>query len=131
MVNIYYMSIHGSGSKLSDHFTLKEFQCHDGQDIVAVDPRLVELLENIRKRCGAPVTITSGYRTPSYNRTLRGSASQSKHLFGMAADIKVKGYTPAQVAAIAADYLGSSGGIGTYSTFTHVDVRTGCSRWKG
>ena len=131
MVNIYYMSVHGSSYKLSDHFTLKEFACHDGQDFVAVDPRLVELLENIRKRCGAPVVITSGYRTPSYNRTLKGSAAQSKHLFGMAADIKVKGYSPEQIAAIAEDFLGSSGGIGIYSTFTHVDVRTGSSRWKG
>lgn len=131
MVNIYYMSIHGSGYKLSEHFTLREFQCHDGQDFIAVDPRLIELLENIRKRCGAPVIINSGYRTPSYNRTLKGSAAQSRHLFGMAADIKVKGYSPEQIAAIAGDYLGNSGGIGIYKTFTHVDVRTGSSRWKG
>jgi hypothetical protein len=27
--------------------------------------------------------------------------------------------------------LGASGGIGIYHTFTHVDVRSGKSRWKG
>ena len=142
MVDLYYMSIDGSGCKLSPHFTLKEMACKDGQDFVAVDPRLLDLLENIRAECGGePVHINSGYRTPSYNRTLKGSASKSKHLFGMAADVWVGHYdsnrapvrtkTPAEVAAIAEKYLGNSGGIGIYKTFTHVDVRPGKSRWKG
>ena len=68
MVNVYFLSVDGN-SRLSEHFKLSEFQCRDGQDFVAVDPRLVELLENIRKVCGDAVHINSGFRTASWNRT--------------------------------------------------------------
>ena len=47
MVKVYYMSVDGN-IRLSEHFRLSEFQCKDGQDFVAVDSRLVELLESIR-----------------------------------------------------------------------------------
>lgn len=140
MANVYFLSVDGN-ARLSEHFKLSEFQCRDGQDFVAVDPRLVELLENIRKVCGDAVHINSGFRTASWNRQQKGSAPRSKHLYGLAADIWVGHYdqnrqpvrtkTPAEVAAIAEIFLGSSGGIGIYKTFTHVDVRTGSSRWKG
>lgn len=140
MVNVYFMSVDGN-VRLSEHFRLLEFQCKDGQDFVAVDPRLVELLENIRKVCGDAVHINSGFRTASWNRQQKGSAPHSKHLYGLAADIWVGHYdknrqpvrtkTPAEVAAIAEIFLGNSGGIGIYPTFTHVDVRTGSGRWKG
>lgn len=140
MVNIYYMSVHGSTYALAKHFTLKEMQCKDGQDFVPIDSRLMELLENIRVRAGDPVHINSGYRTASYNRTLKNASPRSQHCFGTAADIWVGYYrnnkpvltkTPAEVAAIAEDYLGNSGGIGIYSNFTHVDVREKGARWKG
>ena len=42
----------------------------------------------------------------------------------MAADIVVKGEKPEDVAAVARKFLGDNkGGVGIYSTFTHVDVR--------
>lgn len=141
MVNVYYMSVDGN-IKLSKHFRLSELQCKDGQDFVAVDTRLIELLENIRSMCGGEaVHVNSGFRTASWNRQQKGSAPHSKHLYGLAADIWVGHYdknrqpvrtkAPAEVAAIAEIFLGNSGGIGIYKTFTHVDVRTGSSRWKG
>ena len=141
MTNIYWLSVDGN-VQISTHFRLSEFQCKDGQDFVAIDNRLVELLENIRKMCdGEAVHINSAFRTASWNRQQKGSAPESKHLYGMAADIWVGHYdrnknpvrtkTPAEVAAIAEIFLGSSGGIGIYKTFTHVDVRTGRSRWNG
>ena len=140
MADVYYLSIDGN-VKLSEHFRLHEFACKDGQDFVAVDPRLVELLENIRKVCGDAVHINSGFRTASWNRQQKGSSPHSKHLYGLAADIWVGHYdkmrqpvrtkTPAQVAAIAEIYLGTSGGIGIYSTFTHIDVRKCSARWYG
>ena len=141
MADVYYLSIDGN-AKLSEHFRLYEFACKDGQDFVAIDPKLVVLLENIRKHCdGEAVHINSAFRTASYNRTLPGSAGHSQHLYGRAADIWVGHYdkqrhpirtkTPAQVAAIAEMYLGASGGIGIYGTFTHIDVRSGSARWNG
>ena len=76
------------------------------------------------------MTINSGYRTPAYNKKVGGD-SFSQHLYGMAADIRVNGYTPEQVAAYVETLLPNTGGIGVYQSFIHVDVRETKSRWKG
>lgn len=118
--------------RLSPHFRVREFHSkHDPSDLVKVDERLLTLLENIRNYVGKPVHINSGYRSPEYNATLKNASPRSQHCNGKAADIWVEGVTPKQIADIAECYLGSSGGIGIYKTFTHVDVRTSCARWKG
>ncbi len=117
---------------ISAHFQVKEFHSkNDRADLVKVDERLIELLENIREYTGKPVIINSGYRSAAYNATIKNAAKNSQHVQGKAADIRITGVTPAKVAEIAECYLGSSGGIGIYSTFTHVDVRKSCARWKG
>lgn len=117
---------------LSPHFRVREFHSkHDPSDIVKVDERLLTLLENIRNFTGKPVHINSGYRSKEYNATLKNASPRSQHCNGMAADIWVEGVTSSRIAEIAEVYLGASGGIGVYRTFTHVDVRTNKSRWKG
>lgn len=118
--------------RLSPHFKVKEFHSkRDPCDEVIVDGKLLTLLERIRNHVGKPVHINSGYRSPDYNRTLKNASPHSQHCHGKAADIWVEGVTPQQIADIAECYLGSSGGIGIYKTFTHVDVRDGSARWKG
>ena len=52
-------------------------------------------------------------------------------LYGKAADIKVSGVAASVVADFAETLMPSTGGIGRYSTFTHVDVRKVKSRWNG
>lgn len=117
---------------ISAHFKVKEFHSRkDPADLVKVDERLIELLENIRNFVGKPVNINSGYRSAAYNATIKNAVPNSQHVQGKAADIRINGVSPAQVAQIAECFLGSSGGIGIYSTFTHVDVRISCARWKG
>lgn len=69
---------------------------------------------------GVPVHLDCGFRTPSHNKAVGGSP-KSQHLLGKAADIKIPGYTPEQVANLAKE-IGFRG-IGIYNTFTHVDVR--------
>lgn len=115
---------------LSKNFRVKEFASKDGADPLFVSPELVELLQKIRDHFGKPVVINSGYRTAKHNKDV-GGAAYSQHLYGMAADIKVTGVKPSAVAAYAETLLPNSGGIGTYSTFTHVDVRATKARWKG
>ena len=116
--------------EIIEYFKAKEFACADGEDLILISPGLVDILHRIRQRFNAPVIITSGYRTVSYNKRVRG-APKSTHLLGLAADIVVKGVTPAKVAAYADTLMQESGGIGEYSNFVHIDVRHQKARWHG
>ena len=130
-INAYSKAVSG-GKQLSAHFKVREFACGDGSDAVLVAPRLVMVLENIRAHFDAPVVIHSGYRTPQYNEKVNGAA-HSQHCYGMAADISIKGQTPAAVAAYARQLMPDWGGIGIYAKkgFTHIDVREKKSDWTG
>ena len=130
-INAYSKAKDGD-KKLSTHFKVKEFACKDGSDAVLVAPRLVMVLQSLRSHFGAAVTINSGYRTPQYNAKA-GGVTDSQHCYGTAADITVKGQTPAQVAAYARELMPDWGGVGVYSQkgFTHIDVREARADWNG
>lgn len=128
-INAYSKAKDGS-KKLSTNFTVKEFACKDGSDAVLVAPRLVMVLQTIRSHFGVPVVIHSAYRTPQYNTTV-GGVAHSQHCYGTAADISVKGQTPAAVAAYVRQLMPDWGGVGIYDTFTHIDVRETRSDWNG
>ena len=117
----------------SAHFKLSEFKCKDGTAVpngyYANCQKLMNLLEEIRAACGnRAITVTSGYRTESYNKKVDG-AKQSQHLYAAAADIKVSGKSASEVYKLCDRLVGSRGGVGKYSTFTHVDVRGHKARW--
>nr|DAP41391.1 MAG TPA: peptidase [Bacteriophage sp.] len=130
-INAYSKAASG-GKQLSAHFKVREFACGDGSDAVLVAPRLVMVLETIRAHFGAPVVIHSAYRTPQYNKQENG-AEHSQHCYGMAADISIKGQTPAAVAAYARQLMPDWGGVGIYAKkgFTHIDVREAKADWTG
>jgi uncharacterized protein YcbK (DUF882 family) len=90
-VKTYYVSKLGKKYKISEHFTLQEFQCSDGSDKVLVSDELLAKLEQLRAWLSGTVTIgiNSGYRTTSYNKKI-GGATNSNHTQGLAADIVVK-----------------------------------------
>lgn len=121
---------------LTQHFKLEEFDCRDGSPTPQhIQIRLVELamnLEKLRAYLGAPITITSGYRTPEYNRKV-GGAPRSQHVEGRAADIRVQGLSPAQVAAKIEELIANGdmaqGGIGIYNSWVHYDIRGVRVRW--
>lgn len=117
-----------ANTNVSEHFKVREFACNDGSDTVLIDDDLVTRLERIRGVFGSGITITSGYRTPSYNASV-GGATSSQHVKGTAADIQLRGVPPLAVANYVEETF-STGGIGVYRTFTHVDVRSSRVIWK-
>ena len=89
---------------------------------------LLEKLQRLRDLAGRPVIVNSGYRNPAYNKKVGGS-STSRHLMGEAADIRVPGLHPDEVAQLARE--AGFTGIGIYRSFTHVDVRREPVTWRG
>ena len=125
-----YSKAKDGNKKLSTNFKVREFACSDGSDPIFIDSELVTILQKVRSHFGQAVTITSAYRTPPRNKAV-GGTTYSQHLYGKAADIKISGVSPQKVATYAETLLKEKGGIGTYDTFTHIDVRSIKSRWKG
>lgn len=63
-------------------------------DIVAALERLVlNVLDPLREAWGAPIVVTSGYRSPRLNSAV-GGARGSQHTYGQAADIRTMGDRP-------------------------------------
>lgn len=118
---IYKMN-NDSQKKVKEHFKVKEFACKDGSNLVLIDEKLADLLEDIRKHFEKPVHINSAFRTESWNDAVGGSR-YSKHLAGEAADIWIKNVKPHDVALYADSILGKAGGIICYTNFVHIDVR--------
>ena len=126
--------------QITTHFNMGEFKCKDGTDVpdelVGNVMALCLSLEHLRSEANAPITIISGYRTQKYNREC-GGATNSQHLTAKAADIRVRGFTPTDVAAILEELISKGtipqGGIGVYGAqnFVHYDVRGKRARWKG
>lgn len=124
------------GKQLSPHFNSDEFKCRDGTS-APPDPKLLRLLEAMRVKVGKAIHVNSAYRSDAYNKKVGGSPG-SQHMINhpknptpnfRAADIRIDGMTPTEVAKLAIS-LGFTG-IGIYKTFTHVDVRPKPARWNG
>lgn len=121
----------GNNIKLSPHFRRSEFSCGCGCGRDTVDYELLRLLETIREHFMQPVTITSGYRCEAHNssQAVKGS-KKSQHLYGRAADFKVKNVNPEQVYDFIDAYAPNKWGLGLYSSWVHVDTRSGpMARW--
>lgn len=124
-----------SRHRLSEHFTVEEFDCHDGtrvpQHALADLERLcVSYLEPLRSEFG-PVLIWSGYRTRRYNRAV-GGVPGSMHIYratraGAAADLSCRRGMPSQWFA-ALDGLAVPG-LGAYDSHVHADTRARRARW--
>lgn len=118
----------GKNYKVTDHFTLGEFQCRNGADAVKYDMQTVTALEAARLFFNVPITISSAYRPASYNKKI-GSATKSYHVYGKAVDHYCKlSYT------LLAKFYEVYGlkGIGCYydDHFVHIDSRATKFYWK-
>ncbi len=114
---------------VSKHFDRAEFRCKCGMcEFEVVDVELLAVLEDLRDMTGKPVRITSGCRCPTYNKQV-GGVWDSQHLKGIAADIVIDGYSPGKVHEYLNNKYHGRYGLGSYTTFTHIDVRRRFARW--
>ncbi len=153
---------------VSRHFRLRDFLTKDQHDVwpkyLVLSEALLDKLELLITELEAEgfgkyrMTVMSGFRTPQYNAQgvgAGGRASESRHQFGDAADVYLRGerdWMPdltgdgridtrdalrmARAAErVEAKYPDLVGGIGVYPAtsahgpFVHVDVRGTAARW--
>ncbi len=73
--------------QLSANFYQDEFECNCGCGLYVPNPRLIDLLQEMRTDLGQPLWITSGTRCESFNSTLKRASKTSQHIFGAAVDV--------------------------------------------
>lgn len=121
-------------TKISDHFTVKEFLCHCGAcSTCIIDDDLIGRLESLRIFTGAPIRINSGYRCQAHQDALRlqgleTSTGPSTHTLGQAADIECKSLSGSELEALAR--IAGFTSVGVASMWVHVDLRPGYRRWS-
>ena len=115
------------------HFSDDELRCRgtncsaDGKRGCGVNccqQELVDALELFRALVGQPVLIDSAYRCEKHNAEA-GGAGKSEHVQGLAADIRVKGMTAAELEATALRIPAIRGiGRADLQLYLHIDIRT-------
>jgi uncharacterized protein YcbK (DUF882 family) len=114
--------------QLTPHFSRSELRCHDGTDVP--DEYLVNALqicrraEILRAEVG-PLFVTSGYRTPVWNRKV-GGAKGSLHLKASALDLTSRLVSAKKLHAIYLKLIKAGkvedGGLGLYRNWIHIDI---------
>lgn len=106
-------------ARLAPNGLLKQ---RESVDTACLKPALVGMLKAIERHYGKRIVVTSGYRSPNYNRRVRG-ARKSLHMYCAAADIQISGVSKWELAKFVRSMPGR-GGVGTYchTKSVHVDV---------
>ncbi len=147
---------------LTRHLKVRDFITHDQQRqwprYIAVDPRLLDkvelVLRELARRQGEEVAeydvrVHSGFRTPVHNAGVEGSARDSRHLYGDAADVAIDADGDGRLTLFDAYRVEQAvewiervhpelaGGLGVYSSprfatpYCHIDARGERKRWRG
>lgn len=102
------------------YFTYEEFDSPDIQGSgQMMSDRLIALLDDVREEYGKPIRISSGYRTEQANIEA-GGVSNSSHLKGLAADLKVR--NSKERYELLCILLKHFNRIGVGKGFIHVDI---------
>lgn len=132
--------------RLSRHFVIEEFDCHDGtrvksREFAGLEYLCRQYLEPLRRQFG-PCKVHSGYRTRAYNQQI-GGAPNSFHIYpahdgnDQAADVSFAQSNASQwhaaANAIRNQKRHGKGGLGLYiaSNFVHIDIRDYRADWRG
>lgn len=126
---VFTYNVSNAEEKLSKNFKVGEFRCKCGNcEKLLIDHVLVDRLQQIRDHFGKSVHVNSGFRCPAHNKKVGGNP-QSGHLEGMAADIRITGVKPAQIAKYAQS-IGIAR-IGLYDCFVHIGSGLTKRFWLG
>lgn len=103
------------------HFKLSEKSGQLGHTVADLDTKLVDMLDELRGRCGFPFVITSGYRTPEENAKIKGSVAGSAHTKRLAVDIACTD-SKKRIKIVGEAYAMGFIGIGIDKSFVHLDI---------
>jgi len=129
-------------NQLFPNFNLSELACNDAQntpvpnEFISNYAQTIKVLQFIRALFDTPIIINSGYRTPEYNKAIKGS-KRSLHTYDASAiDFRLKGANHGVLTHIfeALDFAQRSGmihagGLHLYHSFVHIDFRSELARW--
>lgn len=101
-------------------FSPREIACKGTGELV-VDDNALDRLQALREYLGKPLILTSAYRSAAHNKRV-GGAKGSKHMEGIAFDVRMDNHDPHEFEA-AARAMGFTG-FGYYpkSGFLHIDT---------
>lgn len=147
---------------LTAHLKVRDFITHDQQTVwpryAAIDPRVLDKIELVMRelarrrgddRMDFKIEVHSGFRTPDHNAAVEGSARDSRHLYGDAADVAIDADGDGRLTIfdayrveMAVDWVERmhpelAGGLGVYSSqrfptpYCHIDARGERKRWRG
>ena len=128
----------------SRHLSWAELACRDGTPFpeewkVSRALELAELaaaFERVRYLWGGPLLVSSGYRSPEWNRRI-GGARRSQHVEGRALDLSPPRNSPQgnlvrlRGIVLEAREQGYLQGVGIYNGFVHIDIRARRATWYG
>lgn len=115
--------------QITKNFNKREFNSKDGRrmpkDVLKNIIILAEQLQILRDHLQAPIHINSAYRSPQHNKRI-GGVKNSQHIYGRAADITSRDYTPKQLHTEIERLISKGemleGGLGLYNGFVHYDI---------
>jgi uncharacterized protein YcbK (DUF882 family) len=108
----------GGLARLAPNGLLKQ---RETVDTACLKPKLVRMLKQVERHFGKRLVVTSGYRSPAYNKKVRG-AEKSQHMYCAAVDVQLPGVNKWELAKYVRA-MPNRGGVGTYChASVHIDV---------
>ncbi len=135
---------HFSGTEFTPYWSRTRNDVRNSVPLERLWPNIVPtliILDALRAEFGAPIIMTSTYRSPEYNSAI-GGVPRSVHMKFQAVDFQCTAGSPDEWAAKLKSWRGRKfaqpgkqsafefrGGVGIYSGFVHVDTRGYNANW--
>lgn len=119
--NVEVASVGALGRTAGPHGLVLQTQ---GVQVACLRPKLLTVLNQVKRHFGKKVMVTSGYRSPARNRRA-GGVKNSHHTTCNAADIQLAGISKWDLAKYLRT-IKDRGGVGTYcrTKSVHIDIGT-------